>query len=445
MRSLKFVFAVVTAAILGRPCSSQSLTGNKIAVILDAGTAQSDYSQFFSALKQRGFDLKYTTPKDDFHFFELEERAYDHAILFPQKSKGLGPNLSPQELAKFVSAGGNLLIGASSTSASSVRDFAKELDVELAERDTLVADHFNFDGSSDDRHTTILASKFTEVESILSKEVQDGAPIVYKGIGHSLGNGQLISPILGASRTSYSYDIKEEFDAVEDPWVSGSQTWLVSAIQARNNARIGITGSVEMFSNAAFTTELEDGKIAGNERFARDFSKWLFQERGVLRAFDLRHSLANQSASDILPTMYRVKNEVSFGVSLQWYADGQWTPYVADDVQLELIMLDPYIRTTLVVSSTTSDAARYSATFMLPDHYGVFHFKVNYKRNGLSYVEERSQVTIRHYRHDEYDRFLVAAYPYYTATGTTIIGFLCFCFIWLFNQPAKTAGLKKTQ
>lgn len=364
--------------------------------------------------------------------------------MFPQKSKGLGPELTPQKLAEFVNAGGNLLLGASSTAATSVRDFAKELEVDFAERDTLMADHFNYDSSSDERHTTILSDEFSANEHILSSETRQGAPILYKGIGHSLGNGQLITPVLGASRTAYSYDTKEEFESAEDPWVAGSQAWLVSAVQARNNARIGLTGSVEMFSNAAFESVLEDGKLAGNRQFAQDFTEWIFQERGVLRSFDLRHSLANESFSDVSPAMYRVKNNIAFEISLQKYEDGQWSPYFANDVQLELIMLDPYVRTRLDVVSATATAAVYRTSFMLPDHYGVFHFKVNYKRNGLSYIEDRSQVTIRHFRHDEYERFLTAAYPYYTATATTILGFLAFCVFWLFNQSKTIVEVKKS-
>lgn len=394
-------------------------------------------------LSDRGFDLKFSTPRDELSFFELGERIYDHAILFPQKSKGLGPSLTPQELVKFINHGGNILVGASTGAGAAIRDFAKELEIDLAERDTLMADHFNFDGSSDERHTTIVTSKFGSNEFIISKEVQDGSPIIYKGIGHGLGNSPLLTPVLGASRTAYSYDVKEEFEASEDPWVAGSQAWLVSVFQARNNARVGITGSVEMFSNKALDTVLDDGKIAGNKNFARDLTQWVFQEKSVLRSADLKHSLANESLLTTSPSMYRVKNEVQFSISLQQYSGDTWKPYVANDVQLELIMLDPYIRTTLDVLEMRPDSATYFTAFMLPDHYGVFHFKVNYKRNGLTYIEERSQITIRHFRHDEYDRFLSAAYPYYTATATTIGGFLVFCLIWLFSQSKITAGAKK--
>lgn len=120
------------------------------------------------------------------------------------------------------------------------------------------------------------------------------------------------------------------------------------------------------------------------------------------------------------------------------YENNLWIPYVASDIQLELIMLDPYIRITLKETSRMSNSSVYSATFSLPDHYGIFHFKINYKRPGLSYIEERSTVTIRHYRHDEYPRYLFTAFPYYIGTATTMFAFLFFCFIWLFHiHPNK--------
>ncbi len=37
---------------------------------------------------ERGFELFIRDTKSVIKLFDLEERAYDHAILFPQKSKG---------------------------------------------------------------------------------------------------------------------------------------------------------------------------------------------------------------------------------------------------------------------------------------------------------------------------------------------------------------------
>ncbi len=285
------------------------------------------------------------------------------------------------------------------------RALAKEMDVELAERNSLVVDHHCYDVSSDERHSTILAGKFATDEHIISAKVREGGPILYKGIAHSLGNSPLIQPILAASRTSYSYDTSEEFEAVEDPWIAGPQTWLVSAVQARNNARVGISGSVEMFSNDFMAATIGNpGSIptrSGNRAFVQELTEWIFHEKGVIRASKLDHRLLHEPNNGTLPSTYRVGNEVEISVRLQQYGNDRWQAFDASDVQLELIMLDPYIRTTLSHKTKHEDYMTYSTSITLPDHYGVFHFKVNYKRPGLSYVEERSQVTIRHFRHNE--------------------------------------------
>lgn len=325
-----------------------------------------------------------------------------------------------------------------------VRDFARELGIELADRDSLMVDHFHADmEAKDEKHTTLLADGFVS-SPILSGEVLAGAPVVFRGVGHALGNSPLLQPILQADSTAYAYDTKEEFEAAEAPWVTGKQAFLVSALQARNNARVVVSGSVELFSNTAMARTV-GGKAAGNALFARDVTQWLFHEKAVIRAFDLAHAQANSSFQTPLPSTYRIKEDVTFEIKMQKWQDDRWVPFIAKDVQLELIMLDPYIRTTLDVAGTSATAARYSTTLKLPDHYGVFHFKVNYKRPGLTSIEERQQVTIRHNRHDEYPRFLSAAWPYYTSTGTVILGFLVFSGLWLFNQPPQQVAAKKTQ
>jgi oligosaccharyltransferase complex subunit beta len=49
--------------------------------------------------------------------------------------------------------------------------------------------------------------------------------------------------------TGYVFDGKEDLDSVEDPYVAGKQAFLVSAFQARNNARVVVTSSLDMFSD----------------------------------------------------------------------------------------------------------------------------------------------------------------------------------------------------
>jgi oligosaccharyltransferase complex subunit beta len=108
-------------------------------------------------------------------------------------------------------------------------------------------------------------------------------------------------------------------------------------------------------------------------------------------------------------------------------------------------MLDPYIRTTLKQVSTTDNVGRFETHVKLPDVYGIFTFKVNYKRSGLTYLLAEDQVSIKPFRHNEYPRYLTAAYPYYSATGSMIIGFILFSAVWLATWGKDEAKKTKTK
>jgi oligosaccharyltransferase complex subunit beta len=99
----------------------------------------------------------------------------------------------------------------------------------------------------------------------------------------------------------------------------------------------------------------------------------------------------------------------------------------------------------------------YSTSFKVPDVYGVFQFKVEYQRLGytgvslakqvghevpsflvpifipsigpssivrnkncISYFVCLMQIPVRPYRHNEYERFITSAYPYYAASFSTV-------------------------
>lgn len=134
-----------------------------------------------------------------------------------------------------------------------------------------------------------------------------------------------------------------------------------------------------------------------------------------------------------------------YTIEIAEYVNDKWVPYKAKDIQLEIIMLDPYIRTTLKQSRISPEHhyGRFTAHVRLPDVYGVFTFKVNYKRPGLTYLLAEDVVAIKPFRHNEYPRFLSAAYPYYASVGSMIIGFLVFSAVWLSTWGGK--DLKQKQ
>ena len=71
----------------------------------------------------------------------------------------------------------------------------------------------------------------------------------------------LVLGLLHASSTAYSYNPDV---AVDDyPLAVGTNTLLVAALQARNNARVVFVGSIDFFSDEFFTSAVQ--KVNGKK------------------------------------------------------------------------------------------------------------------------------------------------------------------------------------
>jgi oligosaccharyltransferase complex subunit beta len=203
-----------------------------------------------------------------------------------------------------------------------------ELDIHLpTDRGSALIDHFNYDESASEQHDVLLVQPpkplRKDAKNFFGSTIGTGKagdasnrPIaVPHAVGQVLGSASpLLLPILKAPSTAYVANPKEE--SIDDLFASGSQISLVTAHQARNNARITVLGSVEMLQDDYF----DESKFS-NKLFAEQVSAWTFKELGVLKVGRLQHWLnegptggVNSSAvsiSDLNPTIYRIKNDVA--------------------------------------------------------------------------------------------------------------------------------------
>lgn len=191
-------------------------------------------------------------------------------------------------------------------------------------------------------------------------------------------------------------------------------------------------------ANDRFFDKQVDGKRNGNKALADDLTAWTFRETLVIKSSSVRHHPPN--SANLNPEVYRVGDPVTVSFSLSQYnpVSESYESFVTPQeypVQVDVNMLDPYIRTTLPLQSSDDSEAVYSKTFNLPDHYGVFNFKIQHRVPGYSYIYEREQFTIRHRQHNEYPRFISGAWSYYTGWLSVSAGFLIFCAIWLYHTP----------
>lgn len=240
--------------------------------------------------------------------------------------------MTANTLLQFINNKGNILLALSATTPtpSAISSLLLELDISLSpDRTSLVVDHFNYDTlSASEKHDVILIPRPDAPRSDVKNYFGGAGTIAFpRGVGQVLGNSSpYLAPILRAPSIAYSYNPKDEADAVEEPFATGQQMALVSAMRARNSARFTVLGSVEMLENKWF-----DGKVKGsnggketttsNRDFAKELSAWTFMEIGVLKVGRVEHYLSSMTAEKagndsvsqqgyLNPKIYRVKNDV---------------------------------------------------------------------------------------------------------------------------------------
>ncbi|OJD25202.1 hypothetical protein ACJ73_03433 [Blastomyces percursus] len=462
---MRWLLSLLLVGLWGAALHALSSDGNRLLAILDNVADKDLFSTFWRDLEGRGYSISFQSPKDEgLSLFKHGERSYDHIILLPpSKSKGLGPALTPKTLLDFMNSGGNILLALAGGSAipSTVSSLLLELDINLSsDRNALVVDHFNYDTlSSPEQHDVLLLPRPKALRPDLKSYFSgEGVVALPKAAGQSLGAASpLIAPILRAPETAYSYDTKEQEQAVEDSFAFGSQISLISAMQARNSARLTVIGSVESLEDKWFSATVKSPKARGkvqtvNREFAKQVSAWTFKETGVVKVGKVQHYLnadavaesapANESG-ELNPSIYRIKNEVTFNVELSEYDYDHYIPFEIpeeDAVQLEFTMLSPFHRLTLKPVAKTANSTVYSTSFTLPDQHGIFSFRVNYKRPFLTNVDVKEQVTVRHFAHDEWPRSwkITGGWVWIAGLWSVIGGFLAFVAVWLYSAAPET-------
>ncbi|KAG8201863.1 hypothetical protein JTE90_027343 [Oedothorax gibbosus] len=406
--------------------------GGQTLVLLDNLAIRETHSMFFKGLQDRGFQLTFKTADDPaLSLIKYGEYLFEHLIIFSPSVEEFGGNLNVKAITDFIDAGGNVLIGASSSVGDLIRELANECGFEIDEEGTYVIDHLNYDIEDDGKHTLIVAdsSNLINAPTVVGSKID--APILFKGVGIlSDQDSSLILEVLPASSTAYCYN--PDNNVSEYPHAIGKNTLLISALQARNNARVIFSGSLDFFSDHFFQSSVQKVhgtqkyKKSGNEQLAKALTQWVFKETGVLRAGNITHHKKGESTA---PEAYTILDEVVYSIEVEILDNGKWIPFDASDLQLEFVRIDPFVRTSL-----KKKGKKHVTQFKLPDVYGVYKFKVDYNRMGFTHLFETTQVSVRPLQHTQYERFIPSAYPYYLSSFSMMGGVFIFSFVFLYHK-----------
>eukprot|EP00054_Salpingoeca_dolichothecata_P011574 m.64230 g.64230 ORF g.64230 m.64230 type:complete len:416 (+) comp19532_c0_seq1:29-1276(+) len=402
------LLALFTPAVIG---------GGKTLVLYDNIAVKESHSLFFSHLTEKGFTLKYAAADaSNLALIRYGELIFENLIIFAPSVSEFGGALSASAIAEYVDEGGNVLVAASSKIEGEIKDLASECGFEFdSEENVAVIDHVN---SVDGDSTLIKAAGWIDASIITGDKPKDKS-VLFRGVGMVAdASNPLALDILTASSTAYNANPSA---AIQDyPHAIGKSTVLVGGLQARNNARVVISGSLDLFSNDFFTRP-----NSANQQFAQNVALWAFQERGVLRAGVPAHSLSDGT----VPREYTIGDVANYEVTIEEKVNGKWVGFSKKDVQLEFVRIDPFVRTFL-----ENKNGKFTKTFKLPDVYGVFKFQVDYRRVGYTHIFVVSQVSVRPLLHTQYERFISSAYPYYASAFSMMAGLFLFSIVFLHHK-----------
>jgi len=391
---------------------------DKILVLYDNPRVKISHGDTLAPLAELGNELVFKQADDaSLELTRYGVNLYKGLIVLAPSVDEFGGKINSATITEFVDNGGNVLIAAGKTVGDEIRQTAAEIGVELDEAGTQVIDHGRvnaIEDSGDHTAFTVEPNQFIPAEIITGKISE---AMTFEGIGMKLdAANKLVFPIAWAAPTAYSWYPNEPIS--EYPMALGKNIVLVAGLQARNNARVVIAGSLKMFK----TSET-----------AKNILLWAMKCRGVLRESNVKHNLVRETKS---PEFYTIMEDAHYELTVEELVKGQWEPFQGNDMFLDFHRLDPFVRTRL-----QNKKGVFSVDFKLPDVYGVFQFRTNYKRLGYTEIANHVQVSVRPLRHNQYERFISNAYPYYFSAFSMMAGVVLMSFVVLYHSDEK----KKTE
>ncbi|KAL8231703.1 hypothetical protein R6Q57_001481 [Mikania cordata] len=424
-----FIASFLLLIALSHSFSTENPTDRRILVLLDDSALKSSHSIFFSSLQERGFQLDFKLSDDPkISLQRYGQHLYDGLILFSPATERFGGSLDVAAILDFVDSGRDLIVAADASASDLIRNIAAECGVDFDEDSSaVVIDHGSYAVSGTEGDHTLIAADDLIQSDVLLGSAKIEAPILFKGIGHSLNPlNNLVLKVLSASPSAYSANPKPKLSA--PPSLSGSSISLVSVVQVLIFLIFELKILILVLKSKSCNV-LSCNRYAksGNQQFVTELSKWVFHERGHLKAVNVRHHRVGEADE---PAIYRISDDLEYLVEIYEWSGSSWEPYIANDVQVQFYMMSPYVLKTM----STNKKGLYHATFKVPDVYGVFQFKVEYQRLGYTSLSLAKQIPVRPFRHNEYERFIPTAFPYYGSSFSTMAGFFIFSFVYLYSK-----------
>jgi len=389
--------------------------------------AAATHSMLWTLIRDEGHTVEFVS-SDDAHLSVVTadgKLAYSNLVYFAPAAKGFADTalFGSKQVLQFVDLGGSVLIAADSYAAGPVREIAAGLGFELDEVGTAVIDHHHTAHVEGDA-PFITTAKVAKVATVVGDVDYTGAgnSIAYRGVGMSIDRLNLLAmDILNAESTAYSY--KPAIPMSYYPFAVGQSVTLIGGLQAHNQARAVIIGSIDALSDAVLAKEEH-----GNAALAARLVPWTLGCSGKLRVA-VRHLVVkgapDTGAGD---TEFVAQDTLELAVVIEECFRGEYAASNASRIQMELVRGDVFVRKMLTSAGAGGGegTGRFTAEFVLPREQGTY--KLHLHATDLGYTlddgagSDVMKVVVRPPRRAavKASDSGVGAMPYYAAMCTTI-------------------------
>lgn len=410
-------------------------TPSNILVILDDDDLSTTHSRFIHSLSRfhHTLEIKSAAKTASFPLIQDGDYIYSSIILLCPTAPNMQRKLPLSSLLQFVDAGHSLFLSSSPRFSDYTEKVAESIGIDLDSSLTELVDHQYVDDELDDgSRTFIRAGGVTPSAFLFGSAPLAASDIVFKGPGATLfKDNELVDSVIWGSGSCYSTRGRKTLSRV--PRVVGTACVMAVALSTRVGGRAAYFGGIEA---------LADKVLEKRERHAEAVTRllaWSVGEAGVVQVGKIRYWVVGGEGREEV----RVKDVVRLEVDVKVWdgEEGIWKALVVDDMQVEFVMLNPWVRKRL--RCLGNENGTYAAEIQVPDQIGVYKFRIEYWRAGIGGVVVQEVVPVRPYLHNEYERFIGMATPYYAGAFSMLIGVFLMALVTLHGGAAGDNHVKE--
>ena len=295
-KSIAFTLAIIALTFSPAKTLDKELpppSRKRTLILIDNLLLHTTHSRFFADLKAAGHTVTIKLAREDAisagHIRLQKDKAYlyDNLILMCTSMVDI-PVVKTFNIKKFFDDGNNVFFMADLDISSYFRKLANEFGFKFAAQGEYLIDYKN--ALKRTSPNVFKVRQFRDI-SFLAEGVE--GDLVFNGIGLGVTHFDNQQITVFARGNMHTAAISYNENKAKVYGKMGKHNVLVLGVQGFDNARVVVSGSLDLFSN-----ELYEKSGGANRQFGLNLVDWLAGVRGVVKQVGYEHSCIDKNGND---------------------------------------------------------------------------------------------------------------------------------------------------